>query len=123
MAPGHIVLEVPSSPEATEFAYGHQNLAALEAARDAEGRAFTVSRLDPEPNPDASVAYANFYLANGAVIVPTEGTAGDAAALDFLAGLYQGREVVGVPGEVLAFGGGGPHCITQQIPAAGVIPS
>jgi agmatine deiminase len=123
VAPGHVVLEVPSSPEATEFAYGHKNLAALEAARDAEGRVFTISRLDPVPDPDASVAYANFYVANGAVIVPTEGTPGDAAALHFLAGLYPGREVVGVPGEVLAFGGGGPHCITQQIPASGVTPS
>jgi len=36
--------------------------------------------------------------------------------LDTLSGLYPDREVVGVPGETIAFGGGGPHCITQQIP-------
>jgi agmatine deiminase len=122
VSPGHVVLEAPSNPESTEYAYGQRNLAALEAARDAAGRAFTISRLDIEPHPDGSVAYANFYLANGAVIIPTDGTSGDAAAMDFLAGLYPDRQVVGVPGEVIAFGGGGPHCITQQIPASGVTP-
>ena len=119
VAPGHVVLEVPSNPQATEYSYGHKNLAALEAVRDAQGRAFTISRLDPEPIPDANVVYANFYLANGAVIVPIEGNAGDEPALSFIRDLYPGREIVGVPGEILAFGGGGPHCITQQIPSAG----
>lgn len=122
VSPGHVVLEAPSNPESTEYSNGQMNLAALEAERDAAGRAFTISRLDIEPHPDASVAYANFYLANGAVIIPTDGTSGDAAAMDFLAGLYPDRQVVGVPGEVIAFGGGGPHCITQQIPASGVTP-
>jgi Peptidylarginine deiminase and related enzymes len=39
--------------------------------------------------------------------------------LAFLASVYPGREVVAVPGATLAFGGGGPHCSTQQIPIAG----
>jgi len=37
-------------------------------------------------------------------------------ALDIIAGAYPGREIVPVPGLVLAYGGGGPHCITQQVP-------
>ena len=44
------------------------------------------------------------------------GASSDAAMLEFIAGLHPEREIVGVPGEVIAFGGGGPHCITQQIP-------
>jgi agmatine/peptidylarginine deiminase len=66
---------------------------------------------------------ANHYLANGAVIVPVGGDRGDGPALDRLREVYPERDVVGVPGEILAFGGGGPHCITQQIPADVELPT
>jgi agmatine deiminase len=53
------------------------------------------------------------------VIVPVaelyDGATGD--ALEQVAAALPGREVVGVPGSVLAYGGGGVHCITQQVPA------
>jgi agmatine deiminase len=58
----------------------------------------------------------NFYICNGAVIVPVSGADTDAAALALIAGEYPNREVIPVPGAVLAYGGGGPHCITQQVP-------
>jgi agmatine deiminase len=61
--------------------------------------------------------YMNFYICNGAVIVPVCGADTDADALARIATSYPGRDVVPVPGAVLAFGGGGPHCITQQVPA------
>ena len=38
-------------------------------------------------------------------------------ALAIIALAYPGREIVAVPGAVLAYGGGGPHCITQQVPS------
>jgi agmatine deiminase len=41
----------------------------------------------------------------------------DAQALEMLARLYPGREAVGIDGRTLALGGGGIHCITQQVPA------
>lgn len=66
------------------------------------------------------VPYANYYVANGGVVVPVTGHWYDAEALRLIAGCYPDREVVGVPGEVLGYGGGGVHCITQQIPAAAV---
>ncbi|HEX4805266.1 MAG TPA: agmatine deiminase family protein [Conexibacter sp.] len=67
----------------------------------------------------AAIPYLNFHLCNGAAIVPLgeQDADMDAEALRRLAALLPGREVVGVPGRVLAFGGGGVHCITQQIPA------
>jgi agmatine deiminase len=68
------------------------------------------SRLLPVP-------YVNLYVLNGAVLVPTTGADRDAAMLAIIADQYPGREVVEVPGAVLAHGGGGVHCITQQIPA------
>ena len=37
--------------------------------------------------------------------------------------MYPDREVVAVPGQTLAFGGGGPHCITQQIPEGDAAPA
>jgi agmatine deiminase len=65
-----------------------------------------------------TVSHLNFYLCNGGVVVPVAGVATDAEALQRIAAAYPDREVVGVPGRVTAFGGGGPHCITQQVPAA-----
>ena len=63
------------------------------------------------------VAYLNLYLCNGAAIVPLAEQPSDEEALARIVAAYPGREVVGVPGVTLAFGGGGPHCITQQVPA------
>ena len=63
-----------------------------------------------------AAGYLNLYLCNGAVIVPVTGAATDDDALAIIGGAFPGREVVPVPGAVLAYGGGGPHCITQQVP-------
>jgi agmatine deiminase len=63
-----------------------------------------------------AASYLNFYTCNGAVIVPVCGAESDPEALELIARAYPGREVIAVPGAVLAFGGGGPHCITQQVP-------
>jgi agmatine deiminase len=61
----------------------------------------------------------NFYLCNGGAVVPLAQLDRDMdeEALRRLRALLPGREVVGVPGRVLALGGGGVHCITQQVPA------
>ena len=64
-----------------------------------------------------AVSYLNLYVCNGAVIVPVAGTEDDEPALAAIGRAFPGREVLPVPGRVLAFGGGGPHCITQQVPA------
>ncbi len=63
-----------------------------------------------------AASYLNFYICNGAVIVPVAGGVTDEPALSVIGEAYPGREVVGVPGLILAYGGGGPHCITQQVP-------
>jgi agmatine deiminase len=62
-------------------------------------------------------SYLNLYLVNGAAIVPTAGVADDEEALARLRRALSGREVVAVPAATIAYGGGGPHCITQQVPA------
>jgi agmatine deiminase len=121
VGPGHLLLEAPTDPSSPESDTGERNLALLGQTRDARGRAFKVSRLDP--GPDAAVSYANHYLANDAVVVPVGGAATDHAVLELLRGVYPSRQVIPVPGETLAFGGGGPHCITQQIPEGTAAPA
>jgi agmatine deiminase len=65
---------------------------------------------------EIAASYLNFYICNRAVVVPVAGAATDEQALEIIAAAYPEREVIAVPGLVLAFGGGGPHCITQQVP-------
>ena len=51
------------------------------------------------------------------MIMPMAGVPADEEARARVGGAFPDRQVVCVPGAVLAFGGGGPHCITQQVPA------
>jgi agmatine deiminase len=64
-----------------------------------------------------AVGYLNLYICNGAVIVPSAADEFDEQALAIVGEAFPGRAVVPVPGATLAYGGGGPHCITQQVPA------
>jgi len=121
LAPGHVLVEVPTDPCDAEHERSEANLTALRASTDAAGRSFEISLVDPGPSSDLS--YSNFYLANGGVVVPVAGTQQDDVVLDALGRLLPGREVVPVPGATLAYGGGGPHCITQQIPAGPAAPA
>ncbi|KKI20304.1 MULTISPECIES: agmatine deiminase family protein [unclassified Leucobacter] len=115
VGPGRILLEVPSDPASTEYERSRANLAALAAGPDARGRRIEVLEVDVPA--EGQVAYANHYLANGAVIVPIGEDEHDAGMLAVLQRIYPDREIVGVPGRTIGYGGGGPHCITQQIPA------
>jgi agmatine deiminase len=63
------------------------------------------------------VPYGNVYACNGAVLVPTAGDPRDDAMLERIGECYPSRDVLAVPGALLAYGGGGVHCITQQVPA------
>ncbi len=63
------------------------------------------------------VPYVNVYAGNGFVAVPVSGNPFDDEAGALIGAQYPGRVVVPLPGVVLAYGGGGVHCITQQVPA------
>jgi len=62
-------------------------------------------------------SYANFYIANRMVLVPTYNDPHDRLALNILADLFDDREIVGVNCTELVWGLGALHCITQQQPA------
>jgi agmatine deiminase len=61
-------------------------------------------------------SYANFYIANGLVLVPTFNDPADRVALAAMARLFPGREVVGIHSGELIWGLGALHCMTQQQP-------
>ena len=63
-----------------------------------------------------AVPYVNVYSGNGFVAVPVSGHAADEDVCRLIGAQYPGRTVIPVPGVVLAYGGGGVHCITQQVP-------
>lgn len=94
---------------------------AREARRRLEEAGYEVVEIDVLPHvtsfdQSVEVPYLNLYPANGAVLVPVAGTAGDAEMLERIADCFPGRRVVPVPATVLAYGGGGVHCITQPVP-------
>ncbi len=121
--PGVVIAQACDDPANPNFDLMAQNLAALRAARDANGRRIEVVELPQLPYFDLDgepmgSCYVNFYIANGGVVVPTADHPLDADALDVIRGAFPDREVVGVPSRVIAYGGGGTHCITQQVPRA-----
>ena len=99
------------------------NLERLESLRDHDGNPYRIVELPlPKRRMELSgvrlpLTYANFYIGNGFVIVPTYQDANDAQALEILRGLFPGREVVGSNATGLITGGGAFHCVTQQQPA------
>jgi agmatine deiminase len=121
VAPGTVALLAPEDPDDPDHASGRDNLERLQRARDARGRAFEV--IPFETRPPGVVPYLNVYLPNGGAIVPVAGRPEDEEALEQIAKLFPEREVVSVPGRCLTDGGGGPHCITQQLPRGVPVPA
>jgi agmatine deiminase len=112
--PGHVLLQTVA-PENPNFAHCAENRRRLEAA------GLAITELPVLPYAEVAgevvaVGHLNLYICNRAVIVPVVSADTDARALEIISAAYPGREVVTVPGAVLAYGGGGPHCITQQVP-------
>jgi len=99
-----------------------ENLARLKAARTREGKQFTIVEL-PLPRPVVfrgqrlPASYANFYVANGLVLMPTFHDARDRVALQILSEVFPDREVIGIHSVDLIWGLGALHCMTQQQPA------
>ncbi|HVU44918.1 MAG TPA: agmatine deiminase family protein [Terracidiphilus sp.] len=100
-----------------------ENLVCLKAARTPAGKQFTLVEL-PLPRPvifrgqRLPASYANFYIANGLVLVPTFHDPNDRIALNILAEIFPNREVIGIHCVDLVWGLGTLHCMTQQQPAA-----
>ncbi len=114
--PGRVLLQTVADEADPNYANCRENAERLTAAGIEVVELALLPRLDHD-GPPTVVPYVNYYIANGALIVPVTGADTDAAALDLLERLHPGREAVPVSGTTLALGGGGVHCITQQVPA------
>jgi agmatine deiminase len=125
VGPATIVTAVEPDASDANHAPLAENLARLKAARTVEGRQFDVVEL-PMPRPVVfrgqrlPASYANFYIANGLVLVPTFHDPNDRVALDILGEVFPDREVIGIHCVDLVWGLGTLHCMTQQQPAARV---
>lgn len=116
LAPGRALLQTVTDAANPNYEPAQENLARLRAAGVEVVELPWLPYVEHD-GPPTVVPYTNFYLCNGGVVVPVSGAETDEDALALLAGLFPGREVVAVPGVTLALGGGGVHCVTQQVPA------
>jgi agmatine deiminase len=122
VAPTTIVAAVETDANDPNRAPLKENLKRLTAARTPDAKQFTVVEL-PMPRPvifrgqRLPASYANFYIANGLVLVPTFHDPNDRVALNTLAEVFPDREVIGIYSVDLIWGLGALHCMTQQQPA------
>lgn len=124
VAPGKVVVAASDQPQDENTPLLAQAYEALCAARDVTGARLDVVKL-PMPEPvyyegeRLPASYANFYIANGQVLVPVFNDAQDRIALGILSELMPNHEVIGVYARDLVVGLGTLHCSTQQEPALG----
>jgi len=123
VGPRTIVLVREGDPKDANYAPLEENRERLEGARLEDGSRPEVVHL-PMPAPlrfdgmRLPASYANFYIANAAVLVPTFGDPADREALGILGELFPDRRVVGIHARDLVWGLGTIHCLSQQEPAA-----
>ncbi|WP_155970953.1 agmatine deiminase [Streptococcus ruminantium] len=141
VGPAELVLAWTDDETDPQFFMSKADLDYLATQVDAKGRKFTVHKLPIPKNPilvteedlpgyayevgeeeravgeRLAASYVNFYISNGAVLVPQFGDIHDVMAVEILASLFPTRKIVGIPARDILLGGGNIHCITQQIPA------
>lgn len=121
---GRLLVQGCEDPAEEDFVRLAINRKVAESAVTASGNSFDVIEIPVLPfvtneSGRVVVPYLNFYVGNNFVLVPTCGHPADSEMLAIISESYPGRDIVDLPvGEILAVGGGGIHCITQQVPLA-----
>ncbi len=121
VAPDTVVAMVEADAQDANYSALHHNLGRLRAARGRDGQRLNVVEI-PMPRPivfegrRVPASYANFYIANKAVLVPVFNDPNDRIALNTLAELFPDREIVPIYSGDLIWGFGALHCMTQQEP-------
>jgi agmatine deiminase len=124
VGPRTVVLASEANPADANFRALAENRERLAGMTNADGARLEIVSL-PMPAPVTldgvrlPASYANFYIANATVLVPTFNDPADRAALGILADLFPERKVVGIHAVDLVWGLGTLHCMTQQEPKAG----
>jgi agmatine deiminase len=120
--PSTIVTVVEDDPRDANYRPLRDNLERLRQMRDQDGRPFRIVTLPMPPalyqdGQRLPASYANFYIANGLVLMPAYDPATDRAAQRALQGCFPDRRVVPLDSVDLVWGLGSFHCVTQQWPA------
>jgi agmatine deiminase len=140
VAPGRVVLAWTPDENSPQYARSVADELYLKNQTDAKGRRIEIVRLPLPEKPlrmteeesagiqqqpgtkvraagsGMAASYVNYYVCNGAVIVPAFGSENDRTAKDIITSLYPGREIIQLPTREILLGGGNIHCITQQVP-------
>lgn len=138
-APAEVVLAWTDDKNDPQYAMSRECFEILSSETDAKGRRIKVHKL-PLPKPvlmkenecdglvhmngeptrtvgeRLAASYVNFYISNGAVIMPAFGDEKDAEAKRILENIFKDRKVIQIYARDILIGGGNIHCITQQIP-------
>jgi agmatine deiminase len=114
--PGSVLLHTTDDRDDPNYKICQDAKRRLQQATDAKGRKFEIIEVPL----DGEVSYMNFYIANDAILVPITGDAEqDDRPMGVMEDVFgEDYEVIGVDSVVLGEGGGGIHCITQQVPKA-----
>ena len=121
VAPDTVVTMVEPHEQDENHSALYHNLGRLRAARDQDGQRLNIVEI-PMPRPVVfegrrlPASYANFYIANGCVLVPVFNDPSDRIALNRLAEVFPTREIVPIYSGDLIWGFGALHCMTQQEP-------
>jgi agmatine deiminase len=124
--PGVVIAGLEVDPNSFDYHVTREHLKILKNATDAQGRELEVITIEAprtirslDKTGDFAAGYINFYVVNGAVIIPEFGDSeADENARKTLIKLFPKREVIQLNIDALAAGGGGIHCVTQQEPQA-----
>jgi agmatine deiminase len=122
VAPNTVITMIEPNEQNENYAALHANLGRLKNARTGDGQKLEIVEI-PMPRPvvfegrQLPASYANFYIANGAVLVPVFNDPNDRLALNTLAELFPTREILPIYSGDLIWGFGALHCMTQQQPA------
>jgi agmatine deiminase len=116
-----VLAQAPPGPNHPDAARLHANLAVLNRARTADGQSLEVIEVPWLPtsplDPTRPCSYINIYPLNGQVLIPSVDDPKDEEAAALISSLFPGRTPHLTSSAALAYGGGGPHCMTMQLPA------
>lgn len=117
-----VLTVIESNPLDENYLLLQENLETLKEMRLLNGKALNIVKL-PMPSPvihedtRLPASYANFYIANKSVIVPTFRDVNDEKALKIIQDVFPDRKVVGIDSTDIIWGLGSFHCLSQQEPA------
>jgi agmatine deiminase len=119
--PATVACVLVSDPRDQDYRVLQENYERLQSATDQDGKKLSIVKL-PSPSPviyqgiRLPASYANFYIANELVLVPTFNDPNDRQALGLLQELFPNRKVIGIDCSAVVAGLGAIHCVTQQEP-------